>query len=58
VAIIIRTIMAIWQDRALPAASSTSAEHGRLLIFNNGTLTINVRFLGIHDAVISAQRES
>lgn len=59
VAIIIRTILAIWQGtepRFLQSWFNFGQDLDGFLFFNNGTLTINIGFLGIHDAVISAQR--
>jgi len=59
VAIILRTLMALWQGtepRFLRSWFNTGEELDGFLFFSNGTLTINVGFLGIHDAVISAQR--
>jgi len=59
VAIIIRTIIAIWQGtepRFLQSWFNLGGSMDGFLIFHNGTLTINVGWLGIHDAVISAQR--
>jgi branched-chain amino acid transport system permease protein len=59
VAIIIRTILAIWQGtepRFMQSWFSTGKSLDGFLIFDNGLLRINIGFLGIHDAVISAQR--
>lgn len=59
VAIILRTVMALWQGNDPRFVRSWFNLGGSLdgfLFFNNGTLTINIGFLGVHDAVISAQR--
>ena len=59
VAIILRTLMALWQGTEPRFVRSWFDPGGSLddfLVFNGGTLTVNVDFLGIHDAVISAQR--
>jgi branched-chain amino acid transport system permease protein len=59
VAIILRTLMALWQGtepRFLRSWFNTGEELDGFLFFSNGTLTINVGWLGIDDAVISAQR--
>jgi branched-chain amino acid transport system permease protein len=59
VAIILRTVMALWQGNDPRFVRSWFNLGGSLdgfLFFNDGTLTINVGFLGIDDAVISAQR--
>lgn len=60
VAIIIRTIMALWQGTDPKFLQSWfNAPSGSLQdfgFFGGGILRINIGFLGIHDAVISAQR--
>jgi branched-chain amino acid transport system permease protein len=59
VAIIIRTLLALWQGsdaRFLQSWFNVGGSLQNFFIFNEGTLTINVGWLGIHDAVISAQR--
>ena len=59
VAIIIRTLLAIWQGtepRFLQSWFNTGQDLENFGPFGNGTLTINIGFLGIHDAVIAAQR--
>jgi len=59
VAIILRTIMSIWQGtepRFLRSWFNTGGSLDGFLVFSNGVLRINVGFLGIDDAVISAQR--
>jgi branched-chain amino acid transport system permease protein len=59
VAIIIRTLLAIWQGtepRFLQSWFNTGQDLENFGPFGKGTLTINIGFLGIHDAVISAQR--
>jgi branched-chain amino acid transport system permease protein len=59
VAIIIRTIIGIWQGteaRFLQSWFNTGGSMDGFLMFSNGVLRINIGFLGIHDAVISAQR--
>jgi branched-chain amino acid transport system permease protein len=58
-AIVIRTIMALWQGsdpRFLQSWFNVGGSMQNFLFFNDGTLTINIGFLGVHDAVISAQR--
>jgi branched-chain amino acid transport system permease protein len=59
VAIIIRTLLAIWQGtepRFLQSWFNTGQDLENFGPFGKGTLTINIGFLGIHDAVIAAQR--
>jgi branched-chain amino acid transport system permease protein len=59
VAIILRTIMSLWQGtepRFLRSWFNIGGSLDGFLVFNNGTLTINIGFLGIDNAVISAQR--
>jgi len=59
VAIIIRTLLAIWQGtepRFLQSWFNTGQDLENFGPFGKGTLTINIGFLGVHDAVISAQR--
>jgi branched-chain amino acid transport system permease protein len=59
VAIIIRTLLAIWQGtepRFLQSWFNTGQGLQNFGPFGKGTLTINIGFLGIHDAVIAAQR--
>lgn len=59
VAIILRTLMAIWQGtepRFLRSWFNTGEELDDLLFFSDGVLRINIGWLGINDAVISAQR--
>ena len=59
VAIIIRTLLAIWQGsdpRYLQSWFNPGQSLENLGPFAKGTLTINIGFLGIHDAVITAQR--
>lgn len=59
VAIILRTLMAVWQGtepRFLRSWFNTGEDLDGFLVFSNGVLRINIGFLGIHDAVISAQR--
>ena len=59
VAIIIRTLLAIWQGtepRFLQSWFNTGQDLENFGPFGKGTLTINIGLLGIHDAVIAAQR--
>jgi branched-chain amino acid transport system permease protein len=59
VAIVIRTLMALWQGsdaRFLQSWFNVGGDLDNALFFSNGTLQINIGFLGVHDAVISAQR--
>jgi len=59
VAIILRTLMAVWQGtepRFLRSWFNTGEDLDGFLVFSNGVLRINIGFLGIDDAVISAQR--
>lgn len=59
VAIILRTLVSLWQGTEPRFVRSWFNLGGSLdgfLFFSNGTLTINIGFLGIDDAVISAQR--
>jgi branched-chain amino acid transport system permease protein len=59
VAIIIRTLLAIWQGtepRFLQSWFNTGQDLENFGPFGKGTLTINIGFLGVHDAVIAAQR--
>ena len=59
VAIIIRTLLAIWQGtepRFLQSWFNTGQDLENFGPFGAGTLTINIPWLGIHDAVIAAQR--
>lgn len=59
VAIILRTVMSLWQGtepRFLQSWFNLGGSLDDFLLFNDGTLTVNVGFLGIDDAVISAQR--
>src|SRR4029079_2694841 len=59
VAIIIRTLLAIWQGtepRFLQSWFNTGQDLENFGPFGKGTLTINIGFLGIHDAVIAVQR--
>ena len=59
VAIILRTLMAVWQGtepRFLRSWFNTGEDLDGFLVFSNGVLRINIGFLGINDAVISAQR--
>jgi branched-chain amino acid transport system permease protein len=59
VAIILRTIMSLWQGtepRFLQSWFNLGGSLDGFLFFKDGTLTVNVGFLGIDDAVISAQR--
>jgi len=59
VAIIIRTLLAIWQGtepRFLQSWFNTGQDLENFGPFGSGTLTINIGFLGVHDAVIAAQR--
>jgi branched-chain amino acid transport system permease protein len=59
VALVIRTILGLWQGtspRYLQSWFSSGNSLQNFLFFDNGVLRINVEFLGVHDAVISAQR--
>jgi branched-chain amino acid transport system permease protein len=59
VAIIIRTLMALWQGsdpRFLQSWFNVGGDLDNFLFFSDGTLKIDIGFLGVHDAVISAQR--
>jgi branched-chain amino acid transport system permease protein len=59
VALVIRTILGLWQGtspRYLQSWFSSGNSLQNFLFFDNGVLRINVAFLGVHDAVISAQR--
>jgi branched-chain amino acid transport system permease protein len=59
VAIVIRTLLALWQGsdaRFLQSWFNVGGDLDNALFFSNGTLQINIGFLGVHDAVISAQR--
>jgi branched-chain amino acid transport system permease protein len=59
VAIVIRTLFALWQGsdaRFLQSWFNVGGSLQNFLFFTDGTFTINIGFLGIHDAVISAQR--
>jgi branched-chain amino acid transport system permease protein len=59
VALIIRTLIAIWQGtepRFLQSWFNTGKDLDGFLFFGDGVLRINIGFLGIDDAVISAQR--
>jgi branched-chain amino acid transport system permease protein len=59
VAIVIRTLMALWQGsdaRFLQSWFNVGGSLDNFLFFTDGTLQINIGFLGVHDAVISAQR--
>src|SRR6476620_11510838 len=59
VAIVIRTLMALWQGsdpRFLQSWFNVGGTLEDFAFFKDGALTINVGFLDINDAVISAQR--
>lgn len=59
IALVLRTLLAIWQGttpRYLQSWFSPGKSLQNFLFFDNGVLRISVGFLGIHDAVISAQR--
>jgi branched-chain amino acid transport system permease protein len=59
VAIIVRTIMGVWQGsepRFLRSWFNTGGSLDDFALFTDGIVRIDVGFLGIHDAVISAQR--
>jgi branched-chain amino acid transport system permease protein len=59
VAIILRTIMGMWQGsdpRFLQSWFNLGGSLDGFLFFKDGTLTIDIGFLGIDNAVISAQR--
>jgi branched-chain amino acid transport system permease protein len=59
VAIVIRTLMALWQGsdpRFLQSWFNVGGSLEDFAFFKDGALTINVGFLDINDAVISAQR--
>lgn len=59
VAIIIRTLLGLWQGtepRYLQSWFNLGGDLDGFLFFKGGLLTIDVDFLGVHDAVISAQR--
>jgi branched-chain amino acid transport system permease protein len=59
VAIVIRTLMALWQGsdpRFLQSWFNVGGSLEDFLFFKDGALTINIGFLNINDAVISAQR--
>lgn len=58
-ALFIRTLLGIWQGttpRSLRSWFNADGDLGDFLFFSNGVLRIDIGFLGIHDAVISAQR--
>ena len=59
IALVIRTLLGIWQGttpRSLQSWFSSGNSLQNFLIFDQGVLRINIGFLGVHDAVISAQR--
>lgn len=59
VALVIRTILGLWQGtspRSLQTWFSSGSSLENFLFFRNGVLRIDIGFLGVHDAVISAQR--
>jgi len=59
VAIVIRTLLAIWQGgdpRSLQSWFNPGGSLQNFLFFDQGVLRINIGFLGVHDAVINAQR--
>jgi branched-chain amino acid transport system permease protein len=59
VALIIRTLLALWQGADAKSMQSWFNQGGSLQNFgpfSHGVLTINIGFLGVHDAVIAAQR--
>ena len=59
VAIVIRTLMALWQGsdpRFLQSWFNVGGSLEDFAFFKDGALTINIGFLDINDAVISAQR--
>ena len=59
VALVIRTILGLWQGsspRSLQTWFSGGKSLDNFLFFQDGVLRIDIEFLGIHDAVISAQR--
>jgi branched-chain amino acid transport system permease protein len=59
VAIVIRTLMALWQGsdpRFLQSWFNVGGSLQDFLFFSDGVLRINIGFLGVTDAVISAQR--
>jgi branched-chain amino acid transport system permease protein len=59
VALVIRTILGLWQGtspRYLQSWFNSGNSLQNFLFFDNGVLRINIEFLGVHDAIISAQR--
>lgn len=59
IALIIRTLIGIWQGsmpRSLRSWFSSGESLQSFFIFKDGVLRLSIGFLGIHDAVISAQR--
>jgi len=59
VAIILRTILGMWQGtnpRFLQSWFNLGGSLDGFLVFKDGTLTISIGFLGVDNAVISAQR--
>lgn len=59
VALIIRTVLALWQGgmpRSLQTWFSPTGSLANFGFFQDGVLRIDIGFLGVHDAVISAQR--
>ena len=59
VALVIRTILGLWQGtspRSLQTWFGAGGSLDNFLFFQDGVLRIDIEFLGIHDAVISAQR--
>jgi len=59
IALIIRTLIGIWQGstpRYLQSWFTPGQSLQNFLFFKDGVLRLNIGFLGVHDAVISAQR--
>ena len=59
VALVIRTILGLWQGtspRSLQTWFGAGSSLDNFLFFQDGVLRIDIEFLGVHDAVISAQR--
>ena len=59
VALVIRTILGLWQGtspRSLQTWFGAGNSLDNFLFFQDGVLRIDIEFLGVHDAVISAQR--
>ena len=59
VALVIRTILGLWQGtspRSLQTWFGAGNSLDNFLFFQDGVLRIDIDFLGVHDAVVSAQR--